>query len=464
MRKTVLVIITALGLLISGCTAAINERKNIPDPQNGDLLGATTGSIPDNPTDSTQGNSNDSIQDNTAGSLTDGADSSIAVEEGMENKKVECANSYFTDVYSKSTFDGNNKFKEARYIIIQGKDGTKYSAELKYDSQEYTYFFTVKNEKGNTLLSLNTHASYHGDVFKILDLNMDGYADIQFITAEGTMNSVHDFFLWDADAMNFVKAECEDELLFTEIEVQEDYLKLWGRNSASSGIITKYKWEGNKLVKISEEEYGADDEDMNETSNEDSNEKKEWRFTAEDIKIDGKTVLGISYEQLLQTFGDPIETKTYKINPPATEPDYYEYIYVCAYDGFECEFYTGPNEKIPEAGDTVRRFDITSEDEQLDCELFIGIDSYELDMRYGINKIYELNGTESYDLNNIKNVLKSYKPEGLYSEYEKAAIVYHNADSFEDPLAKALVLLFDDNMSDGTDRVGRIVIGYPTAN
>jgi hypothetical protein len=106
-----------------------------------------------------------------------------------------------------------------------------------------------------------------------------------------------------------------------------------GRNSASSGVVTKYKWDGNRLVKISEEEYQADDEASNETSNETSNEDSnedlnvfpdeasneasnentEWRFTPDDIKINRKPIYGITYDQLLKTFGQPIEIKQYQV-------------------------------------------------------------------------------------------------------------------------------------------------------
>ena len=435
MKRVTLTLLAVTIFLLVGCTVTVKpeQKETIVNPS------SSFEGLLQYPSDnsSTGGFDEDEIKD-------------------MSNEKIECADSYITDVYSKVSMNEENKMEKAEYKIIQGKDGTKYSAELSYDSKEYTYSFTINDESGINLLSLTTYASYYGDVFRILDLNMDGYADIQFLTGEGTMNSVYDFYIWDAAARKFVKAECEDELLFIELEINEGYIRLRGRNDSSSGIITEYKWEGNKLIKVSVDEYHADDEDSAENS--------DWRFTQDDIKINDKTILGITYDELLRTFGNPVETKTYKINPPATEPDYFEYIYVCVYDGFECEFFTGQNEKIPEPADTVFRFDITNQSAHLECELYIGIDKDELDLRYDINKIYRLNDAENYDLSNIQNVLWSYKPEGYYSDYEKAAIVYHDVNSFEEPLAKALVLLFDDDMGYDTDRVQRIVFGYPTAN
>ncbi len=464
MKKTALMIFVALALLLAGCTTVINGGPDTPDKQSGDLSGATNGNISENPDDSTP--------DNAEGGLDKGADFNAAIAEGMENTKIECADSIITDIYSDTILDENKNFKEAKYIIIQGKDGTKYSAEIKYDSKEYTYVFTLNNEKGTTLLSLNTYASYYSDVFKILDLNMDGYADIQFITGEGTMNSVYDFFLWDAGAMKFVKAECDEELLFTELEVNKDYLQLWGRNSASSGVVTKYKWDGNRLVKISEEEYQADDEASNETSNETSNEDSnedlnvfpdeasneasnentEWRFTPDDIKINRKPIYGITYDQLLKTFGQPIEIKQYQVNKSPNN----SYLYTCTYDGFECNFYSGEEGDSPASTDTVRTFDITGTHASLECQLYIYLTKEDLYNGFGIEKYYDLNGSEeNQELSNIKTILRNYKPEGSYSEYSKAAIVYGDTKSFD--ISTAMVLLFyGDQIS-----LDRIVFGYP---
>jgi hypothetical protein len=437
---TLAVLIVGAVLLV-GCTLK-EEPKQYTKPEQTETI---------DPPDAS-GDISDKQANNLSGLISGDPFSEDEIRD-MAKEEIECADSYITDVYSNVSLDEEGEFDKAEYKIFQGKDGTKYCAELKYEDSEY--YFTLNNENEENILSLSTYAYYYGDVFEFIDLNMDGYADIKFLKEEGAMNSVYDFYLWDAHTMNFIKAECEDELLFTDMEVYDGYLQLWGRNSGSSGAITKYKWDGNKLARISEEEYHADDTAYSDTD--------AWCFTRDDIRINGKDILDITYEQLLRTFGKPVETKTFKINPPAAEPDHFEYIYVCVYDGFECEFYTGENEKIPEPEDIVFKFDITGEEAQLDCELFIGIDKDELDLRYGINKLYKLDDTESYDLNNIRNVLKSYKPEGYYSEYEKAAIVYHDVNGFEEPLAKALVLLFDDDSGYDTDRVERIVFGYPTA-
>lgn len=380
----------------------------------------------------------------------------------VNNTKIECEDFFITNVREFLTFSGD-EFKKAEYDIVQGKDGSKYSGELSYDNEEYTYKFNLKNEDCENQLSISAYASYYGDVIEILDVNMDGYADVKYTEQEGTLNSIYGIYVWNDTIKNFIKVKCDDEL--TYFEVFDGYLECWAKNDWQSGVVKKFVWDKNTLVKVSEEDYKTDDynEDMG-NDNTGSEQSEDWAFTPDDIKIDGNTVLGTTYEQLVKTFGKPVEITTYKINPPATEPDYFNYFYVCVYDEFECEFSTGENERDPEPTDTVLRFDITKLNANLDCELYIGMHTDELDLRYSINKIYYLNGDESYDLNNIKNVLESYKPDGCYSEYDKAAIVYHDPESFEEPLAKALVLLFDEDIVGEEDRVQRIVFGYPTAN
>lgn len=430
MKRITLAMLMVVILLLVGCTVVVKPEKTETNNNSSSSFDGLSVDPSDNP------------------SVSPFDENEI---KNMSNEKIECADSNITDVYSKVTLNEEDDLDKAEYKINQGKDGTKYSAELKFDSKEYTYYFTIDDEGGQNLLSLSTQAPYYGDVFKILDLNMDGYADIQFLIAEGTMNSIYDFYIWDASVRDFVKVECDDELLFRELEVCDGYLQFWGMNDGSSGVIEKYKWDGNKLVKMSEEEYHADDEA--------SSEDDEWKFTPDDIKLEGKTILGMTYEQLLEAFGEPVETKQFQVNIP--ESDTIGYFYVCVYDDFECEFYSGENKNGPAPTDTVWTFDLTGPYVRLDCELRVDTSMDDLDLRYSINKFYDLNETEeSYDLNNIRTILENYKPEGYYSEYDKAAIVYCDPESFGDSNAKALVLLSRDDY----ESIQRIVLGYPAVN
>ncbi|MDF2858682.1 MAG: hypothetical protein K0Q87_4533, partial [Neobacillus sp.] len=171
--------------------------------------------------------------------------------------KIECANSFTTNV-NQTIYYNKNKFERAKYDIIQGKGGTKYSAELNFDNKKYMNNFTLKNEKGENLLTLSAEASgFNEDIaIKFLDVNMDGYADIQFLEDEGAMNNSYALYVWDDSEKNFVKVKCDEILSY--FEVYDGYLKNWQKGSANSGVIQKLVWKNkNTLIKESEEQYQA---------------------------------------------------------------------------------------------------------------------------------------------------------------------------------------------------------------
>jgi hypothetical protein len=171
------------------------------------------------------------------------------------NQKIECANSFTANVNAIISYN-DNEFEKAKYNIIQGKDGTKYSAELSYDNKEYLYNLKLKNEKGENLLTLSTHGEFN-DIIKFLDVNMDGYADIQFLKQAGAMNNSYDLYIWDDTAKNFIKVKCDEMLSY--FEVHDGYLRNWQKESANSGVIQKLVWKNkNTLIKESEEPYHAD--------------------------------------------------------------------------------------------------------------------------------------------------------------------------------------------------------------
>lgn len=172
----------------------------------------------------------------------------------MHNQKIECVNSNITNVIETITYN-KNEFVKAEYVITQGKGGTKYSAELGRD-EEYQYNFTLRDEKDSQLLTLYTYGEFD-EVIKILDVNIDGYADIQFLNEPGTMNNSYDLYVWDENIQNFVKVRC-DEML-SNFEVHNGYLKNWQKGSANSGVIQKLVWKNNyTLIKESEESYNVD--------------------------------------------------------------------------------------------------------------------------------------------------------------------------------------------------------------
>ncbi len=184
-----------------------------------------------------------------------------------------------------------------------------------------------------------------------------------------------------------------------------------------------------------------------------------WQFGKSDLYVNKKPVLSATYEQLIKDFGKSYKMDEFKVNPPATEPDYYYYFKVLDYNGLVCEFNIDDKDRELKSEDTITRFDITNSSFKLDCGLKIGMTVSDIIKQFGERSVYKLDSNEdNYELNAIKHVLKSYKPQGKYSDYSQAMIIYCDPEKFENGLARALVLLINN------DRLDRIVFGYPTAD
>lgn len=166
----------------------------------------------------------------------------------VNNQQIECANSFAAYVKETISFDINR----VEYDIIQGKDGIKYYADLSID-EENQYSFVLKNEESRNLLTLSTYASDLQDVIKFLDINMDGYVDVQFLESSGTLNNSYGLYVWDNFMKSFIKVKC-DEML-SDVEVYDGYLLNWQKADTESGIIQKLVWKEHTLIKESEEQY-----------------------------------------------------------------------------------------------------------------------------------------------------------------------------------------------------------------
>lgn len=138
----------------------------------------------------------------------------------------------------------------AVYDFTQGNDGASFSAEVSLNGQ-YQYTLTIKKENDEKLLSLSGNASSLNEVVDFLDYNLDGYLDVRVLEQEGTMNNSYALFIWDESTGNFDRAIC-DEML-SDIEVRDGYLINWVSVDAQSQMMQKFVWDGNTLVKISEE-------------------------------------------------------------------------------------------------------------------------------------------------------------------------------------------------------------------
>ncbi|EMS72533.1 hypothetical protein [Ruminiclostridium cellobioparum] len=172
----------------------------------------------------------------------------------VHNQKIECANSNITTVNETISYN-KSEFEKADYDIIQGINGTKYSAELSRD-KEYQYHFTLKNEKLENLLTLSTYGQFD-EVIKILDVNMDGYADIRFLEEPGTFNNSYSLYVWDDSAKDFDKVKCEE--MISEFDVHDGYLLNHQKADANSVVSQKLVWKNNNtLIKAAEEQYHVD--------------------------------------------------------------------------------------------------------------------------------------------------------------------------------------------------------------
>ena len=207
-----------------------------------------------------------------------------------------------------------------------------------------------------------------------------------------------------------------------------------------------------------EENNNTDKELGQMDNNQEKNTMTEpFLFGEKDLYINNRPVLNSTYSQLIKDFGSPKKINEFKVNPPATEDDYFMYFKVLVYDGLECELNLGEEDRKEEDTDSVFRFDITNENFQLDCGLRIGMTIDEILSKFGKRKIYNINSIDA-DSELIKPILNVYKPDGYYSDYSQAMIIYSDQDKFKEPLAKALILLIENSKLD------RIVFCYPTAD
>lgn len=174
------------------------------------------------------------------------------------NLRIVCAGSFITNI-SKTIYYDKDKFQKGIYEIIQGKGGARYSAELSFNSKEYINKFTLINETGNNLLAISTETSgFYGDLaIEFLDVNMDGYVDIQILEKEGALNNGFALYVWDDSIKNFLKVKHDG--LLSNFEVHQGFINNWVKESGNSGVIEKLVWINKyTLVKESEELYNAE--------------------------------------------------------------------------------------------------------------------------------------------------------------------------------------------------------------
>lgn len=137
--------------------------------------------------------------------------------------------------------------------ITQNGVNLKFNAiisDIEYNpTLECNHLIEVKNSDGETLIRQTLFAGSNYDMYvKVLDLNQDGYMDLQLLKAEGARNSMYDLYVYDKDKNIFVKVDIGNETLST-IEMRKGYICNWLAGNPELGNVTYYVIEGNKLVK-----------------------------------------------------------------------------------------------------------------------------------------------------------------------------------------------------------------------
>lgn len=174
-----------------------------------------------------------------------------------------------------------------------------------------------------------------------------------------------------------------------------------------------------------------------------------------ELLIGGKNVLDLAYDEVLDTWGEPNQTKRLQVKFPATEE--YSYVYVLEYDDIDIEMYpVGADTKVQDTRSF--RFDITGAGVEFQGIKIGGeLEDYleRLSNKETLSVETILGDKESQRVPyQYRKLLVSLKPDGYYSGYDKA--VYEELVIEDFPYG--FVVLFSD------DRISRIVYGYPNAS
>jgi hypothetical protein len=212
-------------------------------------------------------------------------------------QNIECANSFSATIHEIIDYET----KIIKYDIIQNKNGKRYSAEINFGGDDRDVF-TLKNDHDKNLLNITLGGGEPNSEITFIDVNLDGYADIQAVDAAGAMNSLYNLYVWDESANNFVKVNCDTEISY--FEVNEGCLVTWERGGPDSGIQKVLSWkDNNTLVKTSEEEYHTDDwsDSDTETAEEDISGIENTNGTEENLDFLAENGLRVFENQSFST-------------------------------------------------------------------------------------------------------------------------------------------------------------------
>lgn len=145
--------------------------------------------------------------------------------------------------------------RKADYEIFSSEGILEYKAKLKMTKlkkgkERYQYSYKVydtNNKQLQELIWKSTALVYP----KFLDLNQDGSVDLQIVVDQTPGYDIKKLYVWND------KKQCYQKVIYTdvlaEIEVNDGYLLNWVRSGTGGYVIEKLRWNGNKLIKDSEE-------------------------------------------------------------------------------------------------------------------------------------------------------------------------------------------------------------------
>jgi len=138
----------------------------------------------------------------------------------------------------------------AKIEIIQSESKGKITVEI--GTVEYEHTIEVKNSDGKVLVSSQLYGdNFYRSFVQVLDLNGDGYVDLQILKTQGTRNNEYDLYIYNEDMNEFTKIDIGNNLL-SNIEIRDGYIYNWINDSPDIGEGEYFLIEGDKLVKKDE--------------------------------------------------------------------------------------------------------------------------------------------------------------------------------------------------------------------
>lgn len=143
-------------------------------------------------------------------------------------------------------------FENRATIKIIPSETQKEKIIVEIGTIENEHTIEVKNSDGKVLVSSQLYGDnfYHSFV-QVLDLNQDGYVDLQILKTQGTRNNEYDLYVYNEDINDFTKIDIGNYLL-SNIEIRNGYIYNYTNDSPNIGEGEYFLIEGDTLIKKDE--------------------------------------------------------------------------------------------------------------------------------------------------------------------------------------------------------------------